>query len=374
MTGRGRGGSHQTRQISLEPTERLLKHPPSHYNKLKGQENWQSWKMLMLIFFESERLHSYLTTRTADEDLDDPESVRGREDAHVRLCLASCLEDNLMRLIANSRRRASDMWMALCVNFENQGVQRRLTLLYKFLDTKRSGYASLLEFINSVHETFELLNGDGAESLNDEVAAAIVLRNLRPEDEMIKRFAEQSCTVTNAAQDSVLSFSLVIQKLRLEAQKEAAEAATENSSTALKAFQGNKGQQSGRNLHRGRGRGGRGGYRGHGSRGANHNTFQRGNEQQRSSTGSNDSYPLCRWCRKTTETHTEENCWFKEGRKRKEQKARQDGGKDKRGRPGPGRWALKTTESSESRDGSAKMAKRSPAEALMASLETDQNA
>lgn len=373
MTGRGARGAGGAGPARQESVNEQLKfdNPPAHYSKLRGADNWLSWKGLMVLFFQTLRLGHLVTTRPAEADLDDEASPVAQADRHLQMCIGSYVHESLARLVTGPRIKcAYDAWTSLCTAFENQGVQRRLTLLYKFLDTKRAAFNSLSEFVDSVQETFDLLSGGGASSLSEEVAAAIVLRNLRTEDEMVKRFVEQSCTVERAGEEPTLSFDLVLQKLRLEGQKEMAEALA-NGGVALKAFHGaSKGSFRGRG--RG-GRGGRGGHTGHGDRGGHQNNGHRDNKNQGQQNDDPKDYAPCRWC--ASVKHHEDNCWYKYGRKRRNDQQRARGHFKRGASRGPGNWAMVAAKDGTSKqDGAAKMAKRTTAEALLAGAESGLNA
>jgi hypothetical protein len=72
-----------------------------------------------------------------------------------------------------------------------------LTLIYKLFDIKRSSYDSLEKYVLDVKEVVSQVHSAGI-ALDNEIAAANVLRNLRPEDSIMRRFVESSCTQPDA--------------------------------------------------------------------------------------------------------------------------------------------------------------------------------
>lgn len=360
MTGRNnRGGpSRQTSQDD-DTRSQPLQYPPSSLPKLKGSgqdNNWLTWKSLILSFLQSIALDVYLSAPEVDYD-EETDSVEKRLDGHVKTCLMLTSEESIHRALYG-KKRAYQMWTELCTQFENQGVQSRCTLLYKFLETKRYNFNSLKEYVLSIRGTFEQLPPS---CLSSEVAAAIVLSNLREEDGLIRRFAEESCTTTNDNNEKVLNFQLVTQKLLQEAQTEEAEAARESSKgTAMVAFQGFQGQGQSRGSNfRGRWQPRRGGFRGRGRGGSN----SRGGFNNSQFKSGVQSFPRCRHCERTN--HAEKDCYWSDPEKRKQLKAAKAGEKRKN-TEGPARWELRSSKDQKPEGpGVAKTAKRGALESLI---------
>lgn len=185
------------RQVSQETVGIAPRYPlPVGLEKLTGQENWQNWKYLVKLHLEQHRLDECILNRTSAEDLADRDSDGAIKDKAVQSTIAFNIHPSLLKLVSQATN-AYDAWAALCSTFENQGVQRRLTLIYKLFDIKRSSYDSLEKYVLDVKEVVSQVHSAGI-ALDNEIAAANVLRNLRPEDSIMRRFVESSCTQPDA--------------------------------------------------------------------------------------------------------------------------------------------------------------------------------
>ncbi|KAJ1530171.1 hypothetical protein ONE63_005102 [Megalurothrips usitatus] len=167
---------------------------PTGVDKLTGLENWAVWKYLITLHLSGNRLIQCINERTSDEEMADPDGEAPVKDKAVQQAIAYNLHTNLIQLVAQTTT-AYDAWATLCGTFENQGVQRRLTLINKLFDLRRSDYSSLEKYVLDVKEVVAQVQSAGI-ALDDEIAAANVLRNLRPEDSIRRRFVESSCTKT----------------------------------------------------------------------------------------------------------------------------------------------------------------------------------
>ncbi|KAK3907550.1 DNA transposase [Frankliniella fusca] len=200
MTGRN-ARSQIERQVSNEPEERKanLPNPPTHIEKLSEASQWTNWKKMVILFLRSALLHGYIEAPTPATLLQNPGNVETREDAHVMGCIGAVISGGIMRGIYATSKCAYDVWTALCQTFENEGVHRRLSLLYKLMRTKRSSFSTLAEYVVEMQDTHEQLRA-ACDDNWDEVAAALNLENLRrEEDELVRRLTEQASTIIDGA-------------------------------------------------------------------------------------------------------------------------------------------------------------------------------
>ncbi|KAJ1522455.1 hypothetical protein ONE63_001645 [Megalurothrips usitatus] len=279
---------------------------PTGVDKLTGLENWAVWKYLITLHLSGNRLIQCINERTSDEEMADPDGEAAVKDKAVQQAIAYNLHTNLIQLVAQTTT-AYDAWATLCGTFENQGVQRRLTLINKLFDLRRSDYSSLEKYVLDVKEVVAQVQSAGI-ALDDEIAAANVLRNLRPEDSIMRRFVESSSTKPDAQGKPVLNFAAVIQELlreaRVAAEELVAKTALKVSIPESKPAQSYGGRGRGRGARRGRGGRGRGGRRGH-----HHHQSDRLEYSQQSNQNYSGSYPPCRNCSKTN--HSEDYCYYK---------------------------------------------------------------
>lgn len=350
MTSRNTRGGVQRQDSEETVRNPKAPNPPAYIEKLKGSENWTVWKRMIVLFLRTHALLSYIESPTPIDDLDD-ESVEVREDAHVMACLAAVMESSVISVMFNSVKIAHDLWRNLCSAYENQGVPRRLSLLYKLLHTKRTDFSTVRAYATDLQGTVEQIRASSEDNL-DEVAAAAALSNLRKEeDDVLKRFLEQTCTTIVNGKPK-LSFDRVIEDLLKEALKEEQDDAP---AQAMLVHQGSSrgGYANFRGGFRGQRRG-RGSFRGRGGWGGN--TW--------SGNGKNGAkvFPPCIFCSRTN--HPKDECRDRKRKILEESKRKQSdqgptfSGESKIKRTkGPAHWELNSSKSDQG--GSAKMGKRS---------------
>ena len=289
-------------QVNQEAAVVAPRYPlPAGLEKLTGLENWQYWKFLVKLHLEQYRLDGCILAPTPAEVLADRHSDEAAKDIAAQAAIAFNLHPSLLKLVSHSKT-AYDAWTALCSAFENQEVHCRLTLIYKMLGMKRSNYDSLDKYVLDFKEIVFQIHAAG-KALDDEIAAVIVLHNLRPEDSNMRRLVEYTCIKPDSQGNLQLNFNSVIQELFREAQKAAAEEPA--TKTALKVFAKPAGRSRGRGACRGRG-----------GRGAHNSSSDRFEYQFKNQAQCNPhSYPCCRYCKKTN--HPAENCWFKNPAKKR---------------------------------------------------------
>ena len=312
--------------------------------KLKGQENWATWKFLIPVHLEQENLDDCIRTELSAEHLADPTCDEYRRDRRARARMVLSMESHLIRLITEAET-AFAVWKTLCNAYESKGVHRRIALIHKLFDTKHTG--SLEQYCLDIKNAVANLNST-KKPIDDETAATVALRNLSPEYKWLSQLVERTCTRVLPDGETTLTFNDVINDLFREAQKEAAEE-SQRPKVAMKTV------NPAWRPHRG-GPGGRRGGRAGGQGGLNREQLKHRHTQSQISSNAESnaaypkkSFPSCRYCGKTN--HPADRCWFKKGAARKrqtneedqhQQQPKQQKGDAAAGHSkGPNRWVLK---------------------------------
>ena len=308
--------------------------------KLTGVENWKTWKFSVKLNMTIEDTFDCVAELPPEEVRGNPKAPEMLKDqrAHTRICNA--LAPSVMTHVLDTTF-AKEAWDVLCTVFEDKGVHRRIGLVYSLFEIKHQNHSSLRSYVMAVKEAVSSIKATGR-PMEDEMAAILMLRNLKPEMRQLRQLIERTCAVQAPGADgeAVLQFSVVADELLKEARIEEQEERTtafkfeavpaKPHSPAPWRGQHHRGGAS----SRGRGRGG-GGFKravtqvtqtgqygrpqqqfkqttapgggpGTGGAGRTHCTICQRIGSHPTSRCRNGPYPPCRYCKRTN--HAEEKC------------------------------------------------------------------
>ena len=119
-------------------------------------------------------------------------------------------------------KTAYEAWLNLCNVFEDKRIHRRIALLDKWLDTKHSGFNSLSAYVMAMKNIVAQINST-RKPVEDETAAFLLLRNLKPEYHWLRQLIERT-SARKVGDEITLTFEDV-----------SGEQAEDNSAAALRA-------------------------------------------------------------------------------------------------------------------------------------------
>ncbi|KAK3917130.1 Retrovirus-related Pol polyprotein from transposon RE1 [Frankliniella fusca] len=289
--------------------------PP--FNKLRGEENWSTWKMLMTA-------HLYNYAECIAEELDptlDPKSSEVKRDQYVRRQILFGVEESVLRNVAGASNACS-MWRKLCAAYEDKGARRRASFLKSLTSLRQTG--DLKEYVMEFKAAVQRIRETGRPVDDDELLCVLLFQGTKPEHTVFCQLLERTCQTTDQRGEEVLPFEIISDELLREGIRlkgeESSNAAFKASRALLAAPHRNqpynattRGQH-----HRGGHRGGRGGH--HRGRGGHHRDRESSRpwHQPRQQTTDEDnkskpatsrgSFKMCKFCKKTN--HEEKSCWF----------------------------------------------------------------
>lgn len=146
--------------------------------KLQGFENYGTWQVSIQALLELDDLWSgvvELASNSSGETIPaDP--VKDRK-ARSKMTLAI---DTKLYVHIRSSTTAAAMWVALKEVFEDRGLNRKISLLRRLVNTKLTEFESMAEYINQIIDTSQQLQGIGFE-IKEEMIGAFMLAGLPDE-------------------------------------------------------------------------------------------------------------------------------------------------------------------------------------------------
>lgn len=167
-----------------------LANTPAAIEKLKGRENFDSWKFVVQAYFEVEGLWNCLEpeekeTDTAEKTAAEIKAAEAAEaafkvldrKARAKLIL---LVDPLVYVHIQSAKTSAEAWTAICDAYEDNGLTFRVSLLRKLITTKLSESDSVESYVNTILRTAHKLRSIGMD-LSDEWVGTLLLAGLPDE-------------------------------------------------------------------------------------------------------------------------------------------------------------------------------------------------
>jgi len=134
--------------------------------KLKGRENFNTWKFAMQIYLEHEDLWKCVEGTETDER----KIIRAR--AKIVLSL-----DSVNYIHVQTTKTAQEAWNNLCKAFDDSGLTRRVGLLRALITTRLENCDSIDDYVNHVITTAHKLTNIGFE-VSDEWIGTLLLADL----------------------------------------------------------------------------------------------------------------------------------------------------------------------------------------------------
>lgn len=134
--------------------------------KLKGRENFASWKFAMQAWLQLDDLWDIVTAEKVDP-IKDRKAL-----SKIILCLEPINYSHVQ-----SAKNAKDAWNALTNAFEDSGLTRRVGLLRQLTTTRLENCKNVEEYVNSITTTAHKLSEIGF-NVNDEWVGSLLLTGL----------------------------------------------------------------------------------------------------------------------------------------------------------------------------------------------------
>lgn len=153
--------------------------------KLKGRENFDTWRFAVQAYLEHEGLFKYctqvLSTPTEPEDTTatTAASKEALNDQKTKAKLILLIEP-VNYVHVRSATTAAEVWNNLSAAFEDNGLMRRIGLLQTFAMTKLSDCESVDKYVDTIISTAMKLRNVGMD-VPDEWVGAFLLMGLPPE-------------------------------------------------------------------------------------------------------------------------------------------------------------------------------------------------
>lgn len=140
--------------------------------KLKGRDDYDSWKFVVQAYLESEGLWSIVkgTSTEANED------KKKEADSKARGKIVMMIDSTNYSHIRNAKN-AKETWDCLETAFEDRGFSRQVSLLRELVTTKLGESKSMDDYLNRIVTCVHKLKGAGSE-ISDELTAAFMMAGL----------------------------------------------------------------------------------------------------------------------------------------------------------------------------------------------------
>ncbi len=140
--------------------------------KLKGKNDYDSWKFVVKAYLESEGLWSVVDGTSTEED----EGKKKEQESKARGKIVMLVEPVNYTHIQNAKT-AKETWDCLNKAFADTGFARQVSLLRELVNTKLETCNSMDEFLNKIVSCVHKLNGAGL-VIPDELVAAFMMAGL----------------------------------------------------------------------------------------------------------------------------------------------------------------------------------------------------
>lgn len=167
------------------PNEREMN---SRFGKLKGRENYDTWKISAKSYLVIRKVWSCVITELAE----DATSKQKEDDLMAWSELSLLVEENVYSHIANTNT-AKEAWDALENAFEDSGLCRKVELLKQLVQLRMSDCTSTEDYVNRMVMTSLKVNKAGLK-IDDEVLASLMLAGLPNEFTPLVMAIENSST------------------------------------------------------------------------------------------------------------------------------------------------------------------------------------
>lgn len=141
------------------------------FTKLKGAENYTTWKFAMEMLLKREKLWKVTVNPGDNPNPYDVDKAIGT--------IGLAVEQHVYSLISG-KVSAKDMWIALQNEYEDKGLMRRISLRHTLYGTKLSACKDMNDYIDKVLSIAQQLASVGAQ-VDEEEVAMVMLQNLTPE-------------------------------------------------------------------------------------------------------------------------------------------------------------------------------------------------
>lgn len=143
--------------------------------KLKGRENYESWKFAVRAFLEIENLWGYIDGTS--EETDDKKNKQNDIVAKAKLIL---LVEPINYAHIQDAKTAKEVWDKLKNAFDDSGLLRRVGLLKTLITTTLEGSSTIEEYVNQIITTAHKLKEAGM-NIDDEWIGTLLLAGLGDE-------------------------------------------------------------------------------------------------------------------------------------------------------------------------------------------------
>lgn len=142
----------------------------SSIEKLRGRENYSTWKFSIENYLALEDLTDYLTAEKVDDT---------KKDAKAKSAIILSIEKHNYVHVTTAKT-AKEVWTKLKTTFEDTGAVRKVTLMRKIVNTKLSDCNSMEMYVTEIISTAQRLNEIGF-TVADEWLAIFLLAGLSDE-------------------------------------------------------------------------------------------------------------------------------------------------------------------------------------------------
>lgn len=170
--------------------------PLPTFQKLKGQENWSTWKFQMFNFLNYDDLWDVTDpTQEGNDSLSNNSATKLKQrkaSAKINLMIEPCCIVHV-----RNTETPSQAWQKLQKAYESSGLSRRLRLLRNLFNVRLENFPTMTDYISEVLNLSQQLN-DISAPLDDEFIGVILLSGLTADfDAMVLALEHSQTKITS---------------------------------------------------------------------------------------------------------------------------------------------------------------------------------
>lgn len=153
--------------------------PP--FQKLRGEENWEDWKMLMELHLGN--LFDCILQDPAPEAMRARDSAEFQRDLQARTRILFSMEESLLRYVRGANT-AHQVWTRLCLAFDDKLSKNRIALLKKLIGLRQK--TTLAAYVVEFRDVLQQITATGLE-IDDMVSTVLLMTHVKEQHRQVCR-------------------------------------------------------------------------------------------------------------------------------------------------------------------------------------------
>lgn len=201
--------------------------PP--FQKLRGEENWEDWKMLMELHLGN--LFDCILQDPAPEAMRARDSAEFQRDLQARTRILFSMEESLLRYVRGANT-AHQVWTRLCLAFDDKLSKNRIALLKKLIGLRQK--TTLAAYVVEFRDVLQQITATGLE-IDDMVSTVLLMTHVKEQHRQVCELLERTCVKRRQNGTVTVSFDQVAEGLLREAEALPVDDADEDQDDKVKA-------------------------------------------------------------------------------------------------------------------------------------------